>query len=83
MNDKCGEYSILEIWKYDMEIIKGLTQQDIINAINVVTESPVFGYDTNFTDYLGGVNRYGCIMGPFTTGLTAVTVMTGYAVSKW
>ena len=58
LNDKCGEYSILEIWKYQRAVIEKLTEQDIIHAINVVTESPVFGYDTNFTEYLGGVIRY-------------------------
>ena len=36
LNDKCGEYSILEIWKYDEKVIRGLTQQDIINAVNNV-----------------------------------------------
>ncbi len=54
LNDKCGEYSLLEIWKYDEEVIRGLSQQDIIDAINTVKESPIFGYETNYTDYLGG-----------------------------
>ena len=58
LNDKCGEYSILEIWKYERAVIETLTDQDIVDAINTVTESPVFGYETNFTEYLGGVIRY-------------------------
>ena len=57
LSDKCGEYSILEIWKYQRSVIEKLTEQDILNAINTVEESPVFGYDTNFTEYLGGVTR--------------------------
>ena len=58
LSDKCGEYSILEIWKYERSVIEKLTEQDIVNAINTVEESPVFGYETNFTEYLGGVTRY-------------------------
>ena len=57
LSDKCGEYSILEIWKYQRSVIERLTEQDILNAINTVDESPVFGYETNFTEYLGGVTR--------------------------
>ena len=55
LEDKCGEYSLLEIWKYDKNIISGLSQQDIIDAINTVKESPVFGYATDYTNYLGEV----------------------------
>lgn len=36
LNAKCLEVSILEIWKFDEERIRALTQQDIINAINKV-----------------------------------------------
>ena len=32
LNDKCGEYSILEIWKYDREEISRLTAEDIIQG---------------------------------------------------
>ena len=38
LNDKCLVNSLLEIWKYDERIVKQLTQQDILNAINKVTE---------------------------------------------
>ena len=57
LDDKCGEYSLLEIWKYDREEISRLSEQDIINAINTVSESPVFGYKTNYVNYLGQVER--------------------------
>ena len=56
LRDTCGEYSILEIWKYDKEVISNLTNQDIINAINTVHESPIFGYETNYANYLGQVD---------------------------
>ena len=55
LEDKCGEYSLLEIWEYDREVIASLSKQDIIDAINTVEESPVFGYPTNYTNYLGQV----------------------------
>ena len=55
LEEKCGEYSLLEIWKYDKQTISELTNQDIIDAINTVHESPVFGYDTDYTSYLGQV----------------------------
>ena len=32
-----------------------ITVQDIIDAIYNVEESPTFGYETNFTNYLGQV----------------------------
>jgi hypothetical protein len=38
LNDKCLENSILEIWKFDRKLIERLTSQDIINAVNEVTE---------------------------------------------
>ena len=64
LNNKCGEYSLLEIWSYDREKIRSLTQQDIINAVNTVRTSPIFSYDTDFTDYLGGqtVNSTGHVI---------------------
>ena len=55
LRDKCGEYSLLEIWEYEKEVIANLSNQDIIDAINTVEESPVFGYPTNYTNYLGQV----------------------------
>jgi hypothetical protein len=36
LNEKCAEYSILEIWKFDREVIERLTDQDIVDAINTV-----------------------------------------------
>ena len=53
LEDKCGEFSLLEIWNYDRDVISKLSQQDIIDAINTVDVSPVLGYDTDYTSYLG------------------------------
>ena len=55
LKDKCGEFSLLEIWDYDESIISKLREKDIINAINTIHESPVFGYKINYTNYLGQV----------------------------
>ena len=65
LEDKCGEYSLLEIWEYDKEVIASLSSQDIIDAINTVEESPIFGYPTNYTNYLGLVeyNATGHVVG--------------------
>ena len=66
---KCGEYSLLEIWKYNKTIISNLKDQDIINAINTVKESPIFGYKTDYTNYLGQVlyNSTGHVVGAKST----------------
>ena len=38
LNEKCLEVSILEIWKFSRRRIEKLTQQDIINAVNLYRE---------------------------------------------
>ena len=53
LNDKCLESSILEIWKYDYEAISSLTYEDIIEAVNMIKQSPIFGHDVDYTDLLG------------------------------
>jgi Niemann-Pick C1 protein len=65
LNDKCAEYSLLELWRFDEQVIRSLTQQDILDAINTAKKSPVFGYKTNYTDYLGEVtlNSTGHVIG--------------------
>ncbi len=65
LEDKCGEYNLLELWKYDEDKIRKLTQQDIIDAVNSVKKSPVFGYPTDFTSYLGNkqYNSTGHVIG--------------------
>jgi hypothetical protein len=61
----CAEYSILELWNYDVSVIQNLTRQDIINDLNTVTKSPVTGYDVDFLDFLGGkkYNSSGSVVG--------------------
>lgn len=65
ISKQCAQYSILEIWRYDEDIIKSLTTQDIINDLNTVKKSPVTGYDANYAYFLGGkkYNESGAIVG--------------------
>ncbi len=45
------------MWKYDSSRIDRLTRQEVIDAFNTVTKSPVLGYPTDFRDMLGDIER--------------------------
>ena len=36
LDKRCAELSLLEIWDFDGDIIKNLTQQEIIDAVNTL-----------------------------------------------
>jgi hypothetical protein len=57
LNSKCLVASLLEMWRYDEELIMSAGQQEIIDAVNLLSRSPWFGYDRNFTKLLGGIRR--------------------------
>ena len=57
LNSKCGMASLLEIWRYEEETIKTTTQEEILAAVNDLSHSPWTGYETNYTNLLGGVER--------------------------
>ncbi len=38
LSDKCLENNLLEMWQFDPKVIEKLTQQDIINAVNLMEE---------------------------------------------
>ena len=57
LSEKCVQNSILEIWEYDEGRILAATQQEILDAINLLTVSPWFGYSFNYSSILGGVVR--------------------------
>jgi hypothetical protein len=61
----CAEFSILELWNYDASVIQNLSRDDIINALNTVTKSPVTGYNADFLNFLGGkrYNSSGSVVG--------------------
>lgn len=49
--------NLLELWKFDVDRIAALEQEDVLRAINETTISPVTGHATNFVQLLGGVQR--------------------------
>ena len=57
LNEKCFQSSLLEMWRFNEAYIKTTTQQEIIDAVNLLTKSPWFGYKRNFTELLGGIER--------------------------
>lgn len=54
---ECFEKSLLEIWGYDRNVLESLSQQDIIDAVNSKEISAIFGFPTNFSEYLGGITK--------------------------
>jgi len=57
LNEKCILTNLLEIWRYDEHLIKTTTQQEIIDAVNLLTKSPWFGFDVDYSKFLGGIQR--------------------------
>ena len=53
----CLERSILELWKFDREVIGNLTKEQIVDKLNRTTISPVTGHTIDFSELLGGVQR--------------------------
>ena len=57
LSEKCVASSLLEMWGYDEALIGSAGQQEILNAVNLLTRSPWFGYDRDFSAFLGGIER--------------------------
>ena len=57
LNEKCIQTSLLEIWKYREELINSATQQEILDAVNLLVRSPWYGYDADYSSLLGGIQR--------------------------
>jgi len=74
LNSKCQEHSLLEIWRYDEELILTATQEEILDAVNRLTKSPWYGYGANYSGNLGGIkyNSSGHIVGASTTQMVWV-----------
>ncbi|XP_065087008.1 NPC intracellular cholesterol transporter 1-like [Ochlerotatus camptorhynchus] len=53
----CFGLSILELWKYDREVIANLTKKDIVDKLNSTKISPVTGHTIDFSELLGGIQR--------------------------
>jgi len=57
LNKKCATRSLLEMFRYDDELINTTTKEEILLAVNNLKSSPWYGYDTDFSKLLGGVVR--------------------------
>jgi len=57
LNEKCLQTSLLEIWKYREELINSASQQEILDAVNLLVRSPWYGYDVDYSNLLGGIMR--------------------------
>lgn len=55
--EKCLQSSLLEIWRYKEDLIYSATQQEIIDAVNLLETSPWFSFRMNYTSQLGGIVR--------------------------
>jgi len=57
LNEKCILTNLLEIWQYKEDLIRSTTTQEILDAVNLLVKSPWFGYDADYTRFLGGVQK--------------------------
>ncbi|XP_068204511.1 patched domain-containing protein 3-like isoform X1 [Palaemon carinicauda] len=57
IDQECMEHSILELWGYDRTYIENLTPEEIIDDVTNEEKSAVFGFPTNFTEFLGDIVR--------------------------
>jgi len=57
LTEKCLMTSLLEMWRFNEEFIETASQQEIIEAVNLLAKSPWFGYDRDFSSLLGGIVR--------------------------
>ena len=55
LREKCAEFSLLEIWGFNPLLVEGVTQDEILTAVNLLQRSPVYGHNTDFSEQLGGV----------------------------
>ncbi|KAK8393963.1 hypothetical protein O3P69_006275 [Scylla paramamosain] len=83
ITQECMEHSILEVWGYDRDYINSLEPEEIIEDINTVEKSAVFGFPTNFTEMLGDIERdsRGRVIGAGATRQLWVTRINRTAVS--
>ena len=57
LTEKCLMTSLLEMWRFNEAFIETASQQEIIDAVNLLAKSPWFGYDRDFSSLLGGIVR--------------------------
>ena len=57
LNSKCVMTNLLEMFRYDEEVIRTTSTQEIIRAVHELDRSPWYGYTQDFSSLLGGVSR--------------------------
>jgi len=57
LKEKCLESNLLEIWKFKEDLVNTTTQQEIIDAVNLLERSPWTSHKTDFISHLGGIER--------------------------
>ena len=57
LKEKCGQRSLLEIWRYREDLIMTATKEEILRAVSSIETSPWFGHSMNYSQLLGGVTR--------------------------
>ena len=57
LEEKCAQHSLLEIWRYQEELINTTSTQEITAGVNLLQSSPWFSHPANFTSLLGGLTR--------------------------
>jgi len=74
LNEKCQQLSLLEIWRFKEHLIESVTQQEILDAVNILNKSPWFGYGANYSGTLGGItyNSSGHVVGAKTAQIVWV-----------
>lgn len=53
----CVIFSIVDIWNFNSARIEKDSQEQIIEKINTVKNSPTLGHPINFSELLGGITR--------------------------
>eukprot|EP00092_Neocalanus_flemingeri_P026887 GFUD01029143.1.p1 GENE.GFUD01029143.1~~GFUD01029143.1.p1 ORF type:complete len:1040 (-),score=194.28 GFUD01029143.1:157-3276(-) len=57
LEEKCCQRSLLEIWRYSEDLIHSATQEEILDAVNLLARSPWLGHDVDYSRLLGGITR--------------------------
>ncbi|XP_071117818.1 NPC intracellular cholesterol transporter 1-like isoform X1 [Haliotis cracherodii] len=55
----CRVTSLLELWSYNETIIRSLTRGKILQAVNTIKQSPVYGTDFDVSNMIGGTVHRG------------------------
>eukprot|EP00088_Acartia_fossae_P041082 TRINITY_DN4294_c0_g1_i7.p1 TRINITY_DN4294_c0_g1~~TRINITY_DN4294_c0_g1_i7.p1 ORF type:complete len:1080 (-),score=273.26 TRINITY_DN4294_c0_g1_i7:86-3325(-) len=57
LQEKCAQFNLLEIWKYNETLIYSTTQQEIIDAVNLLERNPWNSHRAHYLGSLGSKTR--------------------------